>query len=87
MDIDVTDKTPVGEIPENYYKNVKNEWKAQKEDIQAIAKGLQKLSTNPASKELLLSEIHRTTSSHDDHVVNVAFHAALSAYNKPQTWR
>jgi len=83
MDIDVTDKTPVGEIPENYYKNVKNEWKAQKEDIQAIAKGLQELSINPASEKFLLSEIHRTTSSHDDHVVNVAFHAALSAYNKP----
>ena len=44
---------------------------------------MQELSTNPASEKFLLAEIHRTTSSHDDHVVNVAFHAALSAYNKP----
>lgn len=83
LDIDVTDKTPVDEIPESYYKNVKKEWKDQREDLQAIAKGLQELSINPASEQILLSEIHRTTSSHDDHVVKVAFHAALSAYNKP----
>jgi hypothetical protein len=83
LDIDVTDKTPVDDIPESYYKNVKNEWKAQTAEKQAIEKGLEELSINPASEQILLSEIHRTTSSHDDHVVKVAFHAALSAYNKP----
>jgi len=83
LDIDVTDKTLVDEIPESYYKKVKKEWKDQREDLQAIGKGLEELSINPDSEQMLLSEIHRTTSSHDDHVINVAFHAALSAYNKP----
>jgi hypothetical protein len=83
LDIDVTDKTPVDDIPESYYKNAKNEWKAQNTEKQAIEKGLVDLSINQLSEQFLMNEIHRTTSSHDDHVVNVAFHAALSAYNKP----
>jgi hypothetical protein len=83
LDIDVTPKTPLSEIPESHLGGLRARIQAIAQDDKNINLGLEELSKNPNAEQYLFGEIHRTVSFHDDHVVNVAFHAAISAYNKP----
>ena len=83
LSIDVTPETPLSEIPDSYSKETKARLRAITQDQKDLKAGLEELSINPNIEQHLLTEIHRTVTYHDDHVVNVAFHAALSACNKP----
>src|SRR5208283_1381043 len=83
LDFDVTSETPLTEIPESYEKGMKARFQAQAQDDKNLSAGLEELSINPDIEQYLLNEIHRTVTYHDDHVVNVALHAGLSAYCKP----
>ena len=83
LDIDVTPQTPLNEIPESYLKPAGARIHAAAQDDKNLKIALEELSINPDIENYLLNEIHRTVTYHDDHVVNVAFHSALSAYSKP----
>lgn len=81
--IDVTTETPFDELPKSYCAATRERLRAEIQDDKALRTGIEPLSQDTYSEQFLLNEIHRTVSHYDDHVVNVAFHAALSAYSKP----
>jgi hypothetical protein len=62
---------------------LKAKLQAQAQEAKDFKAALHALSENPEIEQFLLGEIHRTVTHHDDHVVNVALHAGLSAYCKP----
>lgn len=82
-ELDVTDDTPINEIPEGHGLIVKQRFMAEGKLARDLTAGLEKLSVNPDVEQVLMKEIHRTVSYHDDHVVRVAFAAGLSAFSKP----
>jgi len=49
----------------------------------AFQEELKQLALNPAIEQFILDEVHRTVSSHDDHVIKAVFHAGISAYASP----
>ena len=83
LDIDVTDETPINEIPISHPQFVKAKWKADAQTEKDLKAALEALSVNPDVEQFLFNEIHRTVSHLDDHIINIVFHAALSTYFKP----
>src|SRR5690606_15414734 len=55
----------------------------QKAKETAFKEELKQLTRNPNIEQFILDEIHRTVSSHDDHVIKAVFHAGISAYASP----
>jgi len=80
---DVTPQTNFEDLTPEYYQAINQQQKTREEELKAIETGLIGLSKNPDIEELLLKQVHRTVSKHDDHVIKAVFHVALSAYIKP----
>lgn len=49
----------------------------------AFKEELKQLALNPDIEQFILNEIHRTVSSHDDHIIKAIFYAGISAYISP----
>jgi hypothetical protein len=77
---DITDQTPLDQVPENY---IADKLKAAKEKADKIRFGVENLAVNSEIEELLLLQAHQTISSFDDHLIRISFHVALSVFNKP----
>ena len=73
LDIDVTPDTPLSDVPESYWSKGKDRLHKIVQFDADLKDGLEKLSVNPDVEAFLMSEIHRTVSFHDDHVIRVAF--------------
>ena len=82
-DLDVTDKTPLDDIPNSYRIGVKGRWKDEALFDKAVLDGIGELSVNPGLEDFILKEVHLSVSAFDDHVIKTVFHAAVSAYASP----
>jgi hypothetical protein len=80
---DVTDQTPVDDIPKEYYTGFKQQQKDEKTLAEQLQNGVENFSKNPDIEKLLLEQVHQTVSKFDDHIIRVVFHVGLSAYFKP----
>jgi hypothetical protein len=80
---DVTDQTPVDEIPEEYYKQTKQRFQDAKTLAEQLQTGLEEFSKSTDVEELLMIQAHTTISKYDDHIIRAVFHVGLSTYFKP----
>jgi hypothetical protein len=80
---DITDQTPVNEIPEEYYKQLPQKHKDQKEELEKLKLSIDEFSRCPDIEDLLIQQAHTTISNFDDHIVRAVFHVGLSTYFKP----
>lgn len=80
---DVTDQTPVDDIPKEYYMGFKQHLKDEKTLAEQLQASIENFSKNPDIEELLLEQVHQTVSKFDDHIVRAVFHVGLSTYFKP----
>ncbi|MDR0492728.1 MAG: hypothetical protein LBH74_03705 [Nitrososphaerota archaeon] len=79
---DVTDQTPIEDIPPQYHKDTKQRWRDEYEAVERLGQAVEQFSINPDIEELLMEQAHMTISRHDDHIIRVIFHAGISAYSK-----
>lgn len=59
--IDVTDSTPIEQIPKDY---IKQKWDSDKAEIALIQQGIEGLSCDPDIETLLMDEAHQTVSKY-----------------------
>jgi hypothetical protein len=81
--IDVNGETPVSEIPDEYYRNYKQDMKNDYVELKALEQCLEELAVNPDIENFVMQQVNLTVSKQDNHVVNIAFHVALSTLIKP----
>ncbi|MGA2683175.1 MAG: hypothetical protein ABSF44_15415 [Candidatus Bathyarchaeia archaeon] len=82
-DFDVTDDTPIADLPEGYQQRMKERTDVIKTELEKIQQGIEGLSVDPDIEEMLIDEAHLTISKFDDHIIKAAFHVGLSAYLDP----
>ena len=59
---DVTDKTPVDKIPEDYYKLIKPKLLTEKQELELLTEEMQKLSVDPNIEQHLIEQAHKSIS-------------------------
>jgi hypothetical protein len=83
LDIDVTNQTPIDEIPDSYKIGFMDRQRNQTKQLNSIKSGIENLSQNCDVENVILKEINLTVSAYDNHVIKTVFHAAVSAYASP----
>jgi len=73
----------IEQFQEYFCANIGKALAEKKTKEAAFKEELEGLALNPQIEQLLLDEVHRTVSSHDDHIIKAIFYAGISAYISP----
>ncbi len=80
---DITEQTPVEQIPKEYYSYFKQKKQEDADKLKLLEASIEEFSRNPDVEELVIQQAHQTVSSFDDHIFKAVFHVCLSTYYKP----